>query len=70
MPLNVLIQMLDLKQLKDSKRLAFGYRNFKDFKTKILIFLNIKKEKTYEVFSRIYFENFTHYLVERRVLIP
>lgn len=41
------------KLIKDIKRQAFGFRNFKNFKTKILIALNIKKEKTNLVLSRV-----------------
>ncbi|WP_431770583.1 ISL3 family transposase [Streptococcus gallolyticus] len=40
------------KLIKDIKRQAFGFRNFKNFKTKILIALNITKEKTNLVLSR------------------
>lgn len=40
------------KLIKDIKRQAFGFRNFKNFKTKILIALNIKKERTNIVLSR------------------
>lgn len=42
------------KLIKDIKRQAFGFRNFKNFKTKILIALNIKKEKTNLVLSRVW----------------
>ena len=35
------------------KRNAFGFRNFDNFKTRILIALNIKKERTDLVLSRI-----------------
>lgn len=41
------------KLIKDIKRQAFGFRNFKNFKTKILIALNSKKEKTNLVLSRV-----------------
>ncbi|EFQ56715.1 hypothetical protein HMPREF9176_1238 [Streptococcus downei F0415] len=41
------------KLIKDIKRLAFGFRNFDNFKTKILITLNIQKEKTNLVLSRV-----------------
>ncbi|HFI0508266.1 TPA: ISL3 family transposase, partial [Streptococcus suis] len=34
------------KLIKDIKRQAFGFRNFKNFKTKIYIALNIEKERT------------------------
>ena len=40
------------KLIKDIKRQAFGFRNFKNFKTKILIALNIKKERTNLILSR------------------
>ncbi|EFW88942.1 hypothetical protein HMPREF0819_0906 [Streptococcus equinus ATCC 9812] len=40
------------KLIKDIKRQAFGFRNFDNFKTKILITLNIKKERT-KVLSRM-----------------
>ncbi|SUO80273.1 transposase IS204/IS1001/IS1096/IS1165 family protein [Streptococcus equinus] len=40
------------KLIKDIKRQAFGFRNFKNFKTKILIALNMQKEKTHFVSSR------------------
>ncbi|MEY8436116.1 ISL3 family transposase, partial [Streptococcus hyointestinalis] len=40
------------KLIKDSKRQAFGFRNFKNFRTKILIILNIKRERTKIVLSR------------------
>ena len=40
------------KLIKDIKRQAFGFRNFKNFKTKIFIALNITKEKTNLVLSR------------------
>ena len=40
------------KLIKDIKRLAFGFRNFKNFKTKILIALNFKKERTNLILSR------------------
>ncbi|HEK9074406.1 TPA: transposase [Streptococcus equi subsp. zooepidemicus] len=40
------------KMIKDMKRQAFGFRNFKNFKTKILIALNITKEKTKFISSR------------------
>lgn len=40
------------KLIKDIKRQAFGFRNFNNFKTKILITLNIKKERT-KVLSRM-----------------
>ena len=39
--------------IKVIKRNAFGFRNFDNFKTKILIALNIKKERTDLVLSRI-----------------
>ena len=41
------------KLIKDIKRQAFGFRNFKNFKTKIFITLNIEKEKTNLVLSRL-----------------
>ena len=34
------------KLIKDIKRQAFGFRNFKNFRTKILITLNIQRERT------------------------
>ena len=40
------------KVIKDIKRLGFGFRNFINFRKRILITLNIKKEKTYQVLSR------------------
>lgn len=40
------------KLIKDIKRQAFGFRNFKNFKTKIYIALNIQKERTNFVLSR------------------
>ncbi|WP_159716921.1 ISL3 family transposase [Streptococcus halichoeri] len=40
------------KLIKDIKRNAFGFRNFKNFKTKILIALNIQKERTNLILSR------------------
>lgn len=40
------------KLIKDIKRNAFGFRNFKNFKTKILIALNIQKERTNMILSR------------------
>ena len=40
------------KLIKDIKRQAFGFRNFKNFRTKILITLNIKRERTKIVLSR------------------
>ncbi|ETD07984.1 hypothetical protein HMPREF1196_01040 [Streptococcus sanguinis CC94A] len=39
--------------IKVIKRNAFSFRNFENFKTRILIALNIKKERTDLVFSRI-----------------
>ena len=41
------------KLIKDIKRAAFGFRNFKNFRTKILLALNIQKERTNLVLSRI-----------------
>ena len=40
------------KLIKDIKRQAFGFLNFKNFKTKILIALNIKIERTNLILSR------------------
>ncbi|WP_165437174.1 transposase, partial [Streptococcus ruminantium] len=40
------------KLIKDIKRNAFGYKNFDKFKKRILIALNIKKERTKFVLSR------------------
>ena len=39
--------------IKVIKRNAFGFRNFDNFKTRILIALNIKKERTNSVLSRV-----------------
>ena len=39
--------------IKVIKRNAFGFRNFDNFRTRILIALNIKKERTFLVLSRI-----------------
>ena len=39
------------KLIKDIKRQAFGSRNFKNFKTKILIALNMQQERTNLIFS-------------------
>ena len=39
--------------IKVIKRNAFGFRNFENFKTRILIALNIKKERTILVLSRL-----------------
>ena len=39
--------------IKVIKRNAFGFRNFVNFKTRILIALNIKKERTNSVLSRV-----------------
>ncbi|MEW4355018.1 ISL3 family transposase [Streptococcus pneumoniae] len=41
------------KLIKDIKRQAFGFRNFSNFKTKILITLNIKKERNIKILSRV-----------------
>ena len=35
------------KLIKDIKRQAFGFRNFKNFKTKIFIALNIRRKKSH-----------------------
>ncbi|VOR79575.1 transposase [Streptococcus pneumoniae] len=40
------------KLIKDIKRNAFGFRNFENFKKRIFIALNIKKERTKFVLSR------------------
>ena len=40
------------KLIKDIKRQAFGFRTFKNFKTKIFIALNIEKERTRTILSR------------------
>ena len=40
------------KLIKDIKRLGFGFRNFINFRKRVFITLNIKKEKTYQVLSR------------------
>ena len=39
--------------IKVIKRNAFGFRNFENFKTRIIIALNIKKERTNSVLSRV-----------------
>ena len=39
--------------IKVIKRNAFGFRNFDNFKTRILVALNIKKERTNSVLSRV-----------------
>ena len=39
--------------IKVIKHNAFGFRNFDNFKTRILVALNIKKERTDLVLSRI-----------------
>ena len=39
--------------IKVIKRNAFGFRNFENFKKRILMAVNIKKEKTKLVLSRI-----------------
>ena len=39
--------------IKVIKRNAFGFRNFDNFRTRILIALNIKKERTNSVLSRV-----------------
>ena len=41
------------KIIKVSKRNAFRFRNFDNFKTRILIALNIKKERTNLVLSKL-----------------
>ena len=46
--------------IKVIKRNAFGFRNFENFKTRILIAVNIKKERTNLVLSRVCFSS-THY---------
>ena len=46
--------------IKVIKRNAFGFRNFENFKIRILIALNIKKERTNLVLSRVCFSS-THY---------
>ncbi|MGT2937716.1 transposase, partial [Streptococcus caprae] len=38
--------------IKVIKRNAFGFRNFENFKTRIFIAINIKREKTSPVLSR------------------
>ena len=42
--------------IKVIKRNAFGFRNFENFKTRILIALNIKKERTKSVLSFLMFK--------------
>ena len=39
--------------IKVIKRNAFGFRNFDNFRTRILLALNIKKERTNSVLSRV-----------------
>ncbi|MGT2971528.1 transposase, partial [Streptococcus anginosus subsp. whileyi] len=39
--------------IKVIKLNAFGFRNFDNFKTRILIALNIKKERTNSILSRM-----------------
>ena len=46
--------------IKVIKRNAFGFRNFENFKTRILIAVNIKKERTKLALSRVSFSS-THY---------
>lgn len=41
------------KLIKDIKRSAFGFRNFKNFRSKILLALNIQKERANLVLSRV-----------------
>ncbi|MGT2744332.1 transposase, partial [Streptococcus phocae subsp. phocae] len=41
------------KLIKDIKRNAFGYKNFDNFKKRISLALNITKEKTIFVSSRV-----------------
>ncbi|KGR72102.1 hypothetical protein NX86_08195 [Streptococcus phocae subsp. salmonis] len=41
------------KLIKDIKRNAFGYKNFNNFKKRIFLALNITKEKTNLVSSRV-----------------
>ena len=41
------------KLIKDIKRQGFGFRNFPNFKKRIFITLNIKKERTLTILSRI-----------------
>ena len=41
------------KLIKDIKRQAFGFRNFENFKTKIFLAFNIKRERTTIVLSRV-----------------
>lgn len=40
------------KLIKDIKRAAFGFRNFENFKNRILIALNLKKESINLILSR------------------
>ena len=40
--------------IKVIKRNAFGFRNFDNFKTRILIALNIKKERTNSILSKVW----------------
>ena len=47
--------------IKLIKRNAFGFRNFENFKKRIFIALNIKKERTNFVLSRYRFELVIHY---------
>ena len=39
--------------IKVIKRNTFGFRNFDNFKTRILIALNIKKERANSILSRL-----------------
>lgn len=41
------------KLIKVIKRNAFGFRNFENFKTRILIALNIKRERIKLILSRL-----------------
>lgn len=41
------------KLIRDIKRAAFGFRNFKNFRSKILLALNIQKERANLVLSRV-----------------
>lgn len=41
------------KLIKDIKRQAFGFRNFENFKTKIFLAFNIKRERTTIVLSQV-----------------
>ncbi|MBF0806448.1 transposase [Streptococcus sp. 19428wA2_WM07] len=45
--------------IKVIKRNAFGFRNFENFKKRIYVNQNIKRESTYTVLSRVQLSNST-----------